>query len=69
MGAKKTILGDGKKRTRDVIGGLYGEISTAELVKYRTQYDAYAVDENAAGREPKSPTEWMREQKAKSKAD
>lgn len=44
MAATETIMGDGKKRARDVIGGLAGEISTVDVIKARKAFVDYRSD-------------------------
>ncbi len=66
MPAREILLG-GKKRARDIIESDDESLSTADVMKYRPEYDAYAADEQASSREPKSPVEFMRERKAQDK--
>lgn len=55
--AAKELTEDKPKRARDVIGGLAGELSTAETVKARLAYNTYRAD---APDEPLPFTDWVR---------
>lgn len=55
--AAKELTKDEPKRARDVIGGLAGELSTADMHKARLAYNQYRAD---APDEPLLFADWVR---------
>lgn len=55
--AAKELTKDDPKRARDVIGGLAGELSTADMLKARVAYNEYASNTE---QEPLPFAEWVR---------
>lgn len=55
--AAKELTEDKPKRAREVIGGLAGELSTADMMKARLEYNDYASNSE---QEPLPFTDWVR---------
>lgn len=55
--AARELTKDEPKRAREVIGGLAGELSTADTVKARLAYNDYAINSE---QEPLPFAEWVR---------
>lgn len=55
--AAKELTEDEPKRARDVIGGLYGDLSVMDTYRAKAAYDEYASN---ATEEPLPFAEWVR---------
>lgn len=73
--ASEKLLAEEPRRAReqlasdDTVGGLHGDVSTADAIRFRNEYNRYVMEFTGPDSERLAFAEWVRQRKAAKSAE